>query len=501
MFLFLIIWKNICSQDISKLNGFKYVFVSPIEYQDGQNDKYGVRNIVVNNLSSTGIKLINQNLIPPDVLSNPCIALDCIISHTNALGVRDWVTLQFYDCNDNLVLETKGRSGTFVYSVAQELVEAAESACKDFKKFRYKYDDSKSVSLVLPEVERVEENESYFIQYYRDSLITPIEGIYKTMSNNSNDSYYKLAIKKYGSMYKAILLETNYDVWKKGEVKAYFESSSIQGVYSVRWLRGDKNKQETIAKLENNTLITIQLKNENGNADPIQLIKMYPNTEANTNEKKSRLTTGSGFFLTIDGLIATNAHVVEGSKKITIKVVGENGVKSYNTKLELKDSKNDVAILRIIDTSFKLLNSIPYSLIDNAEIGEKTFTIGFPLNDVMGTNFKVTDGIISSLSGIQDDIRYMQMTVPVQPGNSGGPLFNRDGDIIGITSAKLNPLAVGTTIENVNYAIKSSYLINLINMLPVINTGKKGENKIKGIELKEQIKVLKNYVCIVEVSD
>ena len=97
---------------------------------------------------------------------------------------------------------------------------------------------------------------------------------------------------------------------------------------------------------------------------------------------------------------------------------------------------------------------------------EKVFTIGYPLNDVMGSNYKVTDGIISSKSGIEDDVRYYQISVPLQPGNSGGPLFNKDGNIIGITSARLNSQAVGTQVENVNYAIKSSYLLNLYNMLP-----------------------------------
>ena len=125
------------------------------------------------------------------------------------------------------------------------------------------------------------------------------------------------------------------------------------------------------------------------------------------------------------------------------------------------------------------------------------FTIGFPLNNVMGTNYKVNDGIISSKTGILDDVRYYQISVPLQPGNSGGPLFNKDGNIIGLTSAKLNSEAVGTQIENVNYAIKSSYLLNLYYMLP--NSPKlETSTQLAKKELEEQVKVLKNFVCIIK---
>ena len=163
------------------------------------------------------------------------------------------------------------------------------------------------------------------------------------------------------------------------------------------------------------------------------------------------------------------------------------------------DSKNDVALIKIQDENFKGLSDIPYSIIEKAEIGEKAFTIGFPLNDVMGSNYKVTDGIVSSISGIDDDMRYYQISVPLQPGNSGGPLFNSNGDIIGITSARLNSKSVGTEVENVNYAIKISYLVNLYKMLPYsgeLKTTSSPNNK----ELKEQVKVLKNYVCLIKVN-
>jgi len=117
----------------------------------------------------------------------------------------------------------------------------------------------------------------------------------------------------------------------------------------------------------------------------------------------------------------------------------------------------------------------------------------------MGTNYKVTDGIISSVSGIDDDMRYYQISVPLQPGNSGGPLFNNAGDVIGITSARLNSKAVRTDVENVNYAIKISYLLNLYNMLPNAEKLRTTPKQVEK-ELQDQVKILKNYVCLIKVN-
>ena len=107
-------------------------------------------------------------------------------------------------------------------------------------------------------------------------------------------------------------------------------------------------------------------------------------------------------------------------------------------------------------------------------------------------------GCVAVGSGVADDVRYYQISVPIQPGNSGGPLFNKDGNVIGITSAKLNSKAVGTVVENVNYAIKISYLQNLFNMLPNANQ-QPNSSLLAGKELQDQIKTLKNYVCLIKI--
>ena len=226
---------------------------------------------------------------------------------------------------------------------------------------------------------------------------------------------------------------------------------------------------------------------------------MFPPLDREISINEVPKSSGSGFFITSDGIIAKNAHLVTNAESLEIQITNEIGNFEYSGKILLVDSKNDVALIKIDDDNFKGLSTIPYALVEKAEIGEKAFTIGYPLNDIMGTNYKVTDGIVSSISGVEDDIRYYQISVPLQPGNSGGPLFNNAGDVIGITSARLNSNAVGTDVENVNYAIKISYLLNLYNMLP--NTVQlKTEPSESTKELRDQVKILKNYVCLIRVN-
>ena len=165
--------------------------------------------------------------------------------------------------------------------------------------------------------------------------------------------------------------------------------------------------------------------------------------------------------------VITNWHVVRGAKNIKIKFL--NGEK-INAEILLKDPQNDIAFLKLErsaqlpPSNFKIGNS------SNVRMGDKVFTIGYPAYWIMGQNPKYTEGIVNALSGIKDDPTVFQISVQIQPGNSGGPLFNQSEEVIGITQSSLDPKvavgAFGTLPQNVNYAIKSSYLTSLLPMLP-----------------------------------
>ena len=148
--------------------------------------------------------------------------------------------------------------------------------------------------------------------------------------------------------------------------------------------------------------------------------------------------------------------------------------KEFPAKVVLKDPNNDLAILQLSDFNQAELGLefLPYRVTrtQTLALGQKIFTIGYPLNTILGENAKYTDGSISSKSGIKDDPVHLQINANIQPGNSGSPLLSENGEIVGIIVASLNATWMvqrfGILPQNVNFAIKADYLMNLMDMMP-----------------------------------
>lgn len=207
------------------------------------------------------------------------------------------------------------------------------------------------------------------------------------------------------------------------------------------------------------------------------------------------ISSGTGFALASNGLIVTNYHVIAGAASINVKGINGDFSTSYKAKLILFDRANDLAIIQIEDHNFCSIDSIPYIIKPiSSDVGENIFVLGFPLRASMGDEIKLTNGIISSKTGFQGDITAYQISAPIQPGNSGGPLFNKEGGLIGIIKAKHR------IAENVSYAIKVSYLKNLIELLPVLPL-LNNESYISDLPLSEQVKVLNKYVYVIEKNN
>jgi S1-C subfamily serine protease len=495
--LFSLIMQLIAASSLGqKLDGYKYVVVGTLTYQNGGTDIFGISSTLRRNFENKGFIVLSEDFAnwTNEAKQNPCLVLIC--SPYNNGGSTVGLTIK--NCKNEILIEEKSTAANWVNDYADNYARALKNCWNRIDKYSYTFNPTKTPELEFPKVEKTNETEETIKNYLTSNKIDPIEGIYKSYQSDQL-SYYKFGIIKQGDKYKAIILESDLAQWKLGEVKAVFEPSSMKGFYSVKWYMGNKTPYETFGNMDNAALLTIELKDtKTGDKTQDKFVKMFPATDDVTFKKDNSKASGSGFFITTSGIIATNAHVIEGASNIEVTVSNEAGNFTYKTKILLSDNKNDVALLQIDDEKFKGLSSIPYGIVENSDVGSKVFTIGYPLNDVMGSNYKVTDGIISSKSGIADDVRYYQISVPLQPGNSGGPLFNKDGNIIGITSARLNSQAVGTQIENVNYAIKSSYLLNLYNMLP--NSTKISEtSQVASKELQDQVKVLRNYVCLIKV--
>ncbi len=180
-------------------------------------------------------------------------------------------------------------------------------------------------------------------------------------------------------------------------------------------------------------------------------------------DRKGRIVSGSGLVFTPEGHVFTNHHVIENGKTFEVYVPALK--KRLVAKLVVSDAANDLAVLQVEGwKTEKHSPSLPPPIASStkAKIGDKVFAIGFPLPDALGTEAKYTSGDVSSLSGIGDDKRVIQISAPIQPGNSGGPLALTDGRIVGIVVATLNYRLTlkesGSLPQNVNFAVKSDYL-------------------------------------------
>lgn len=194
----------------------------------------------------------------------------------------------------------------------------------------------------------------------------------------------------------------------------------------------------------------------------------------NTNEWLARIapnpsfsepdSTGTGFFISEDGFLLTNFHVVEDAMQIIVRY----GSRTYPATLVRADALNDLALLKVSGK----FSVIRLGISRVMKLGDSVFTVGFPNPQLQGVAPKLTDGKISSLSGAKDDARHFQISVAVQPGNSGGALVNTVGNVVGVVTARLSDAAAlktsGVLPQNVNYAIKSSYVLALIESLPEV---------------------------------
>lgn len=301
-----------------------------------------------------------------------------------------------------------------------------------------------------------------------------------------------------------------------GESEAYFESSAIDGFYTYKCNFTNPNwsiktnatlKDDFIIEYEHFVSQTFLDAQKNKKIKPGHKLhwkfiwtKKYPKLNQSNNSPSNEgewTGNGTGFFISKDGYLATNFHVISDVSEIEIEFIRNGQKQNYKAKVIQSDKQNDLAILKIDDNSFLPFTSIPYNFQTNlTDVGSNVFALGYPMAlSVMGTEIKFTDGKISSKTGFQGDITTYQMTTPIQPGNSGGPLFDFDGNLIGINSAKIS----ADVADNVSYAIKSSYLKNLIDVLHTIPS-LPSDKTIMSKTLTEKIKILSDYVVLIRIK-
>ncbi len=321
--------------------------------------------------------------------------------------------------------------------------------------------------------------------------IDEIEGIYEATAETPTMAKYLVAVKKVTEGYQAIYLSgaNNYK-WQVGDVKANLKYTATPSMFKTEWVMSNKFVNENaFTAFERGMFKVIWTDGRPENL----YIKLYPTANTGSTASVGKvITSGTAFALSPEGFVVTNHHVVEGMSKIKLKGVNGEYERYYNAKVIVSDKNNDLAILKIEDPQFTSIKDIPYGFNFNySDVGESVFVLGYPLRATMGDEIKLTNGIISSKTGFQGDITYYQISVPIQPGNSGGPLFNSKGNLIGVVTAK----HIGA--ENASYAKKSTYLNGLFDMLPD-KIALANSDRLSGLSLSEQVKLVKNYVYIIE---
>lgn len=214
----------------------------------------------------------------------------------------------------------------------------------------------------------------------------------------------------------------------------------------------------------------------------------------NTNNRKPIISmpvryNGTGFLIDPKGLMITNAHVVKNSRNIYVQ---NNKGEQFNAIVLKLDVRKDVAIIKIDDEQFRPFSSLPYGIRKtNSDIAEPVFTLGFPRDEIV-----YGEGYLSAKTGYNGDTLSCQIAVPANPGNSGGPVFNHHGEVIGILSAK------ETQAEGAVFAIQSKYIYQALDELKKNSIYQhvkiSSKSNLSGIDKVTQVKKIQEYVFMVK---
>lgn len=272
------------------------------------------------------------------------------------------------------------------------------------------------------------------------------------------------------------------NLWRKNKaaiaVAASFILLTIVTVYSIQL----NTKQSGSVELVSRELVKIRNSQSN-------LIRKINSNNTPKNVKPANFG-GTGFALTANGYLLTNLHVIDGADSVYVQ---DSKGDSFKAKVVRTDSQYDLAILKIIDKSFTPLSNLPYRLKQSGiGMGEVVYTLGFPKDDAV-----FGEGYVSSKSGHNGDTTQYQVSIPVNPGNSGGPLLDHQGNIIGVISAKEKQA------EGATFAIKSKYIQEALNSIPNDSLGRKvtfnKRNSLQGLSRNKQLEKIQDYVFMIKV--
>ena len=200
---------------------------------------------------------------------------------------------------------------------------------------------------------------------------------------------------------------------------------------------------------------------------------------------------GTGFLIDPKGFLVTNAHVIQNASHIAVQ---NNEGRDLKATVVYIDGERDLAVLKINDPKYKAPASIPYSIRKkSAEISEPIYTLGYPRNDIV-----YGEGYLAAKTGFNGDTLTCQIAIAANRGNSGSPIFNHNGEIIGILSTKQN------AVEGAVFALQSKYIYSALTELKkdtsYHNIKIPASSNLKGLERTKQVEKISDFVYIVKVD-
>lgn len=302
---------------------------------------------------------------------------------------------------------------------------------------------------------------------------------------------FKKALLEEGELVPAIAPKENdvkvVSIWRKLQINVSVAAAvAVLSVFSALWLTGyfSSLKKATTDYSALRREVNSVKRNVNEQNKAIQNI----NNKSTSNNIMHFGATG--FMLTKDGYVVTNYHVVNGADSIQLQ---NSKGQTYKAQIIHTDKEKDLAILYINDANFKALKSVPYTFKKSkSDLGEDIYTIGFPRDEAV-----YGQGYLSSNTGYAGDTIAYQISIPVNPGNSGGPVLDNQGNIIGIISGKQKG------IDGAAFAIKTKELIETLNRIPADslkgNIVLNNKNNLGNLSRTEQIKRIQDFVYFVKV--
>lgn len=306
-------------------------------------------------------------------------------------------------------------------------------------------------------------------EYLANRQLDPIEGVWRMLDDKNEITIVKNTFDIHPDYeYIGIVTKSDYFKWPEGTAKMLLHKTAEEMVFLGSFYYGITEYGATfILDYETNqNLLEIIVQDHPRRPTHFALIRIYPSSD-----EQSANGSGSGFFIAPE-IIVTNDHVIDKAKNITVYL---NDGSSVEASVAVRDKGNDLAILKINDdsprpASLAQIQPLPLGAVQNSTEGDRIYVIGFPLPNTLGSNIRISEGIINSTVGFENDPRYFQMSAETHPGNSGGPLLNEHGEVIGVVTQVMTSSQLlhytGTTAQNVNFSVKINYLSNLLQQIP-----------------------------------